>query len=431
MSGTIGKGKKLGRWWSVAVAVVALVTTAAGSAGENDGRWPQFGGPNQDFHAPAGDLAERWPEGGPPKLWQRQLGDGYSSILYAEGRLYTMYRRGEEEVVVCLDASDGETVWEYAYRSSPPEGHVAEFGRGPRSTPLLVGDRLFAVGVAGRMHALDRKNGELLWAHDLWGEEFGGNFLLHGYASSPVAYRDTVIVLVGGEGASVVAFRQADGTVAWKAQSFENSYCTPQILEVAGEEQLVTFMAAEVIGVDPADGELRWSYPFENQFAQNITLPTLVEGRYLFLSAYQVGARGLELTRNERGEMEVAEIWSTRKIQYYHVTTVLDGEWIYGSTGLRAPAFMSAVNAKTGEIAWRSRGFAKANTVYADGKLIILDENGKLALATATPEGLTVHSEVELLERVSWTPPTIVGETLYVRDKTHLMALDLGRKGGS
>ena len=121
----------------------------------------------------------------------------------------------------------------------------------------------------------------------------------------------------------------------------------------------------------------------------------------------------------------VEEVWSTRKIQFYHVSTVRDGDYVYGSTGSQV-AFISAVNVKTGEIGWRKRGFAKANVVHADGRLIILDEDGKLALTTATPTELTVHSEVELLEKVAWTVPTIVGKTMYVRDKVRILALDLG-----
>ena len=222
-----------------------------------------------------------------------------------------------------------------------------------------------------------------------------------------------------------VAFRQSDGEILWRGPRFRSSYSTPQILEVDGEEQVVVFMAKEVIGVNPKSGALRWRYPIENQFEQNVTMPTLVDGRYLLLSSYQAGARGLELSHGEDGEMEVEELWSTRKIQFYHTTTINEGDWVYGSTGLRAPAFLAAVNAKTGEIAWRARGFAKATCVWADEKLFILDEDGTLAVATATPEGLMVHSKASVLDRVSFTPPTIVGTKMYVRNRTHLLALDL------
>ncbi len=415
------------------VLALALLTLAlplaadTGAEAKSKEKWTRWGGPGQDFKAHAEGIAAEWPAAGPKKLWARELGDGYSAVLVEDGRLYTMYRSGEEESVVALEAATGKTLWETKYHHDPHENHVTQFGIGPRATPLIVGDRIYTIGVAGRMHCLDKSDGSIAWSHDLWGEEFGGNLLPHGYSSSPIEHGDTIIALVGGEGKSVVAFDKKDGSIAWQAQDFQNSYATPQILEVDGKEQLVTFMATELIGLDPANGDLLWSYPQENQWRQNINPPILVEGQYLFLSSPQAGAHGLKLSNREDGKTEVEELWSSRKIQFYHVTSVGDGDYVYGSSGTRSPAFMSAVNVKTGEIPWRKRGFGKANILSADGRVIALDEDGKLYLTTATPEDLTVHSEVELLNRVAWTVPTVVGNKMYVRDKVNIMALDLSR----
>jgi outer membrane protein assembly factor BamB len=403
--------------------LLALLALAGLVAGETASRgWTQWGGPAQDFRADSRGLAAEWPADGPPRLWSRELGEGYSAILVESGRLYTMYRDGDEEVVVCLNAADGKTVWEHRYDHAPHEDHIQQFGSGPRATPLIDGDRIYTIGVAGRMHALNKKSGEVLWTHDLW-SEYGGNFLNHGYASSPIAYKDTIIALVGGEGQSIMAFDKKSGAVAWKNLDFKNSYSTPKIFDVGGKAELITFMADALIGIDPNDGELRWKYPHQNQWEQNIAMPVMVDG-HLFLSSIEAGAKGLKLTRTD-DDTAVEEVWSTRKIQFHHVSTVRDGDYVYGSTGSQVH-FMAAVNVKTGEIAWRKRGFAKANVVHADGRLIILDEDGKLYLTTATPEDLTVHSEVELLDKVAWTVPTIVGQTMYVRDKVSIMALDLG-----
>jgi len=262
-----------------------------------------------------------------------------------------------------------------------------------------------------------------VWSHDLWGDEFKGTYLNHGYASSPIAYKDTVIVLVGGEGHSIVAFNKKDGSVAWKALDYKNSYSTPRIFDVGGRDELVVFTATALIGVDPASGKLDWEYAHENQWGQNINMPVMVDG-HLFLSSVDTGAKGLKLTR-EADKTTVAEVWNTRKIQFYHVSSVRDGDYVYGSTGAQVN-FMSAVNVKTGEIAWRKRGFAKANVVAADGKLIILDEDGKLYLTTATPQDLVIQSQAQLLDEVAWTVPTIVGKTLYARDKKNILAVDLG-----
>lgn len=404
-----------------ALALLALATVTAGES--TSGSWTQWGGPHQEFRAVSSGLASEWPADGPRQLWSRELGEGYSAILVEGGRLYTMYRDGDEETVVCLNRKNGETLWEHRYGHAPREGHVVQFGAGPRSTPLIDGDRIYTIGVAGLMHALNKKDGKVVWSHDLW-SEYGGNVLEHGYSSSPIAYKDTVIALVGGEGQSIVAFNKKDGSVAWKNLDFRNSYATPKIFDIDGEDQLITFMAESVIGVDPDSGALEWQYPHQNEWGQNIAPPVMVDG-YLFFSSPQAGAKGLKLSR-KNGKTEFEEVWSTRKIQFYHVSTARDGDYVYGSTGMRTPAFMAAINVKTGEIAWRKRGFAKANVVHADGRLIILDEDGKLYLTTATPDDLTIHSEVELLNEVAWTVPTIVGKTMYVRDQVKILALDLG-----
>ncbi len=415
--------KVAGRKLALALLLISVALVAT-LAAEPASRWAQWGGPNRDFQAPAAGLAASWPEDGPKKLWSRDLGDGYSTVLVDGERLYTMYRAADKEAVIALERKTGKTIWEQRYDSAPRDGHISQFGDGPRATPLLSGDRLYTIGVSGMMHSLKTADGSVVWSHDLWGEGFDGSFLNHGYSSSPVEYGDTVIALVGGEGASLVAFAKQDGKVVWKSQSFKNSYSAPQILHAAGRDQLITYMAEELVGIDPATGELLWRYEIANQWKQNISMPVLVEGRYLFLTSIQAGARGLELVAKD-GKIEVLEHWSTRKIQLHHSNVVRQGDWVYGTTGGGGVYFMAAVNARTGEIGWRKRGFAKANCIGADGKLLILDENGKLYLATATPEDLVIHAEAQILEKAAWTAPTIVGNTMYVRDLKTIAALDL------
>ena len=126
-----------------------------------DGEWTRFGGVRQDFIAEAEGLASEWPEGGPPQLWSRELGDGYSSILVDESRLYTMYRTGGREAVICMQARNGRTIWEHRYDETPYDGHISRFGEGPRATPLISGDRIYAIGVAGMMHCLDKYTGNV------------------------------------------------------------------------------------------------------------------------------------------------------------------------------------------------------------------------------------------------------------------------------
>lgn len=393
-----------------------------------DAQWTQWGGPRQEFTADCTGLASEWPEDGPRKLWKRDLGEGYSAVVADNGVLYTMYRSGDQDVVCALDAGSGETKWEYKYDSPAAEGHIMQFTAAPRSTPLLVDGHLYTVSVAGILHCVDAASGEMKWKHDLW-KEYKGSILNHGYSSSPFAYKDTIIMLVGGEDNAIMAFNKSDGSVVWKRHSFANSYSTPKLITIDGQEQLVCFMANEVVGIDPANGDLKWSHAHANQFGQNICMPVLHEDNILVISSPEAGAKGLRLKKNGN-QTDVEEIWSTRKVQIHHGNWIRVGDYVYGSTGTGAPSFFMAIDVKEGKLAWRERGFAKATCVYGDGKFIILDEDGNLGLATATPEGFKVLTKIPLLEKVAWTVPTLVGKTLIVRDMKTIMALDLSYPTG-
>ena len=298
-------------------------------------------------------------------------------------------------------------------------------GPGPHSTPLVAGGRVFTVGVTGKFFALDKKTGKVEWFHDLY-RDFRIDQRNRGFSCSPIAYRDKVILQTGGAGNSIMAFRQTDGTVAWKKESFSNSASSPVLIHFAGQEQLVVFMAKQVVGLDPGNGELIWMIPHRIRNGLNISMPVWGEGNLLFCSsAYDGGSRLIKLSK-VAGRTVASDMWHTNQMRV-HIGSILRlGDYVYGSSGDFGPAFITALNVRTGKIAWRDRSFAKANLVYANGKLIILDEDGRLALSTVSPEGLTVLSQVDLLQSNCWTAPSLVGRTLYVRDRKSIVALDLG-----
>lgn len=385
--------------------------------------WPQWGGPDRNFKSSAKGLAATWPEKGPRRLWSRELGEGHSAILIDAGKLYTMYRKGEQEAVVSLDATTGKTIWEYVY-DAPTAGMNYEYGYGPHATPLIVGDLMFTTGATARLHALDKKTGKVVWSHDLL-KEYGGTKMGRGYSCSPLAYKNTVIVTVGGKGQAVMAFNQKDGKVAWKNQSFDLAPASPIIIKVDGQDQLVALMGNEIAGLDPDNGELFWSHPHVTDWGLNITTPVWGEDNLLFLSsAYNNGSRALKLARKD-GKTTAEEAWYNRRMRVHIGPAIRIGDYVYGSSGDFGPSFFTAINVKTGQIAWQERGLSRASFLYADGKFVILDEDGHLAIATATPEGIKIHSKIELLNRIAWTAPTLVGTKLYVRDRKMIMALDL------
>lgn len=393
--------------------------------------WPQWGGPHGDFKADTAGLADQWPEAGPRKLWSRDLGDGYSAIACDGKRLYTMYRPTDEEKnktderIVALDPKTGETIWEYRYEAPFVEGMDASFGRGPHSTVLIVGDRLFAVGSMVKLHCLDKNTGSVIWARDLR-EDFNAFHMMYGYGASPLAYKDTIILPIGGEGQAVIAFKQRDGSVAWKNQDFGPTHASPFVIRHGGEDQLILFAKAEVAGLDPNDGALLWRIEHPTEWGANISTPVWGHDGMLFISsAYGMGSRGIQLT-NSGAKPEAKERWHNKKMKIHHGNAVRVGNFVYGSSGDFGAVFYCALDIKSGELAWKNRDVGKASSIYADGKMIILNEDGKLFLAKASPAGLEILSETQLCNGRAWTVPTLVGKTLYVRDRQKIMALDLG-----
>ncbi len=416
-----------------------LLLSAAAETAFASGQWLQWGGPNRNFMVEATGLADEWPADGPKKLWHRELGDGYSSILAEGDTLYTMYTAGKAEVTIALDARSGRTIWEHRN----PDGFTGtEYGPGPHATPLLVGDRLFTIGAKAMLHCLDRHTGKVIWKHDLI-SDYAAPLPHFGYSPSPLAYENLIIVPVdrdrsrggGDEGAgaskdsdgqSIMAFDQETGKLVWQSQDYPIDYSSPALINFAGEDQLVLFMRREVIAVAPRTGKLLWHLECLPSPEENIATPLWTGDDLIFLSAaYASGSRVIKLTR-ENGRTVPKQVWYDRKLRVHHGNAIRVGDYVYGSSGDFGTTLFVAVDIHTGEVAWRERGLRKATCVYADGKVIALEEHGRLVLATLSPEGLKIHSHCMVSEHESWTPPTLAGTKLFIRDRKNIMAFDLG-----
>lgn len=391
-------------------ALLGFLLTTSASA-----QWPQWGGPQRDFRSPAAGLAEAWPERGPEKLWERALGPGYSSIVSEDGRLYTMFRSGEDEVVLALEAATGATVWEH--RTQEVRG-----GEPPNSTPVVAGDRVYALGVSGRLAALEKGSGKLAWSHELL-QEYGAKRPQYGYAASPLVHAGSLILPVGGRDHGVAAFALADGALLWHAHDLEEVYASPLLIEVEGEPQVAVLGAGRLVGLSPATGELLWSEPIEGD--QNIATPVWCSDGLLCVTAGPKGSVGLRL-RKVDGETTVERVWENEDLRIGQTTVVRAGDYLYGSTG-DDPYFVTAIRAATGEVVWRQEGLSLANALFADGKVLLLDYEGVLGLAVARPAAWELRSTVKLLEREAFTTPTLDGRNLYLRDQVRIVALDLGR----
>jgi outer membrane protein assembly factor BamB len=396
--------------------------------------WPLWGGFRHNFTADDTPLAETWPATGPREIWRRPLGDGYSGVACVGGTLYTMFHRAmpywlvfseQQEVATALDAKTGETLWEYAYQESF-RSQFSEIGPGPYAMPQVVGDRVFTAGAAGKLKAFQRRDGSLLWERDLY-EELGGTRLQYGYSSHAMAYKENLLMLVGGERRGLACLSQATGETVWAKLGFQNAHSTPILITLDGQEQVVALTGQLIFGADPRTGEMLWSRSHNTDYGLAIAMPIWVPERNLLIysAAYNFGAEALRLTRNA-GETTVEPVWRDKRLQLHFGNMIRTEDTLYFTRGHSGPAFFTAVDLETGRELWQTRDVAKSSLLaLPNGRMLILDETGLLALATATRTGLTIHAKHNILAEKSWTPPTLVDGRLYVRDRGEIAAFDL------
>lgn len=410
-----------------------LVLSIGGIAQADD--WSQWGGPSRDFKVDCKNLAKKWPKDGPKKLWEIELGDGYSAVSCDGDTLYTMYTARKQleekkwemdgkEVVVALDRKTGKKLWEYKYDANWEKDMQTDFGLGPHSTPLIVGDRVFTVGCLCMLNCLNKETGDLVWSKDLR-KEFEAGTLAFGYSASPLAYKDTIILPIGGEGKGVIALKQSDGSVVWKNQDSSGTHASPILIDVDGEQHVVIFADNGASGLNPDNGSMIWNAGHKTQWDANICTPVWCKDNILFVSsAYGNGARGMKL-KKEGDKWIAEELWYNNKMKIHHGNAVVIGDYVYGSSGDFGPAFFASVNIHDGKFGFKKRGISKATCVYGDKKMYVLDEDGRLNLATVKPKKMKVLSKHEACDKIAWTVPTLVDGTLFVRDRKTLKAFDV------
>jgi hypothetical protein len=303
-----------------------------------------------------------------------------------------------------------------------------QFGLGPNSTPLLIAGRVVGIGISGRMRAVEAATGQLAWSRDL-APEFGRRKRVeeYGYSGNPLPYRGTILTLVAGEQAAVVAFAPADGAVVWTSEPGGVSYAQPLLTRLAGREHYLYFEPAGVVALDPATGKTLWRHPIQFRNGNHLTPALRCDDHHLWVSSQfdSGGGRLLEI-RAAGGGLAARELWFTPKLRASHWTFHCRGDFVYGSIGGNDTSTIAAVRWRTGDIAWQERGFLKAQALWADGKLLFLDEQGRLALARVSPERFELLASAEIARPDAWTLPTLVGTTLFVRDQEKILALDLG-----
>ncbi|HKU76584.1 MAG TPA: PQQ-binding-like beta-propeller repeat protein [Pyrinomonadaceae bacterium] len=398
-----------------AILLLALAHQALAQSAAN---WPQWRGPNRDGISKETGLLKQWPAEGPPLVWKASgAGGGYSSFSVANGKLYTMGLRGDREFVIAFDVATGKEAWSTAHGGA----FRNDRGDGPRGTPTVDGDRVYALGGDGDLSALDARSGKIIWSKNVL-KQFGGSNITWGISESPLVLGNKVLVNAGGPGASIVALNKADGALIWKSQSDKAGYSSAIPLELNGTTHVVFFTGQRAVGLDAKDGRLLWEYGKPSNRVANIATPIARANRVFISSDYGTGGGVVEIG----GDNSAKEIWFTQDMRNHHSSSVLIGDHLYGFSS----AILTAMRFDTGEIAWRDRSVGKGSLVYADGNLYAFSENGIVGLIEATPTGYKEKGRFRIAQGnlPTWTHPVVVGGRLYIRDQDTIYAYDVKQK---
>jgi outer membrane protein assembly factor BamB len=398
--------------------LVIFVFTLSEAAAQMPGDWPQWRGPNRDGISKETGLLKQWPEAGPPLVWKATgAGKGYSSLAVASGRIFTMGVRAGREYVLAFDVGTGKEVWATA------NGKVFrnDRGDGPRGTPTVDGDRLYALGGNGDLSCLETKSGRVVWTMNIL-DKFGGSNPKWGISESPLVIGEKVLVNAGGPDASVIALNKKDGSLIWKSQSDAAGYSSAMPVQLGATTEIVFFTDRQAMGVDLKDGRLLWTYPRASNDVANVATPVVKGNRVFVSSDYGTGAGLLEI----KADGSAQEVYFTKEMRNHHSSSILIGDYLYGfSSGI-----LTAMRFDTGAVAWRDRSVGKGSLVFADGNLYAFSENGVVGLIEATPAGYHERGRfrIEQDSLPTWTHPVIAGGRLYLRDQNTIYAFDVRDK---
>jgi outer membrane protein assembly factor BamB len=383
--------------------------------------WTQWRGPNRDGHSAETGLLKQWPTGGPPQLWRAAgAGTGYSSFSASGGRLFTQGARGNVEYVMAFDAATGKQLW----ATANGQRFRNEQGDGPRGTPTVDGDRVYAFGGSGDLTALDAASGQKIWSINVV-QQFGGSTPYWGYSESPLIVGDRIVLNAGGRRASIVAVNKSDGKTLWQNHGDEAGYSSPMLLRTGSLQQVVFFTGARALAVDPRDGRLLWSYNRASNNTANIATPVVRGNRVFFSSDYGTGGALLDV-RAAGNIASAQEVYFTREMRNHHSSAIAVGDFLYGFSS----SILTALRFDTGQLAWRDRSVGKGSLIYADERLYLYSENGVVGLADAAGDAYRERGRFTLQTSSSptWSHPIISNGRLILRDQDNVYAYDVRGK---
>jgi outer membrane protein assembly factor BamB len=412
---------------TIALTVLLLTSMPANAD------WPQWRGPKRDGVAVGAKLPRQWPKDLPKPLWSVPLGAGYSAPVIASDRLYILHLEpNDQETCLCLDAGTGREIWKVGYHApyKPPDPTA---GLGPKSTPTVDGDRVYAYGVAGMLHCLDAKSGDVIWKIDCqkeyWGVEKDAEgddayATPCGAASSPLIDGDQLILPVGGKKAGgMTSFNKRTGKILWKSMEDRSSYASPLAADMVGLHQVIGFTGLRMVGLRASSGELLWELPFPAQFQQTSVTPVLWKN-LVIVNGEKRPAIGLRLSsKGTKVSTEIA--WKNKDLRTYLVTPVVYQDHLYG---LNSREQLACVDLASGDTAWQDGTFDDfVSLVRVDDRILVQCRNGNLHVVAANPQRYKVLATYEVSAQGGvWSHLAVDGSRLYVKDKSRLYCYDFG-----
>lgn len=401
------------------LALTLLTTTITANAQE----WTQWRGPARDGSVSAKNSPAKWPETF-QRTWRVEIGEGYSSPVVDRGRVFVHSRRDPEEIITAINLADGKVVWQQKYQAVFNKNQYAvQMAKGPNATPLILGDRLFTLGVTGILNAWEAGGGRLLWTRD-FSKSIDTSKLFCGTAASPIAVEGRIVVQVGSDihGGQIVALNMSTGATVWEWKGLGPGYASPVVIDLGGTRQLVTMTEGSIVGIDAKNGQELWTVPFPDEWHENITTP-LWTGTHLVVSGTRAGTHAYSLAQSS-GKWQATEAWKNGDVAMYMSSPVFGDGLIYGHSSRKKGQFV-AVDAKTGAVKWATEGREgeHASLLLTPQHVIFLTNGADLIVAKRGTPAFAVEKRYEVAEAATWAVPVLLGSNVLVRDATGLMLL--------
>jgi len=381
--------------------------------------WPGFRGPDRDGIVRGTHIATDWNATPPVALWRRAVGPGWSSFAVAGNRVYTQEQRGEDEVVACYDASTGAPVWHHRDRARFWESNG---GAGPRGTPTLSGGRLYALGGTGIVNALDAATGARIWSRNA-ATDTAAKLPDWGFSGSPIVVEDLVIVAVSG---ALAAYDAKTGQPRWTREPQGEGYSSPHLVTLGGVRQVAFVHGEGISGVALSNGAVLWANAWKGY---PIVQPAVIaDGDLLFNVKDGLGLRRLSVARSASG-WTATERWTTLGLKPFFNDFVVHGGHAYGFDG----NILACIDLADGARKWKGGRYGSGQLVLLADQdaLLVLGEEGQLALVGATPERFVELGRASGLDGKTWNHPVVVGDRLLVRNSEEMAAFRLPVTAGS